>query len=178
MNGTPASHTAPVLPLTAPAVEEIIHEAADACERAWTRLRAGHADGEEARLLARVDTEIGEALLALADARRRVKDRLAHTLGRGTHNVDGLVVRVTKNSSWSGWDNDALRRAVLDSRAVDPATGEVLDETPYDRIVDVYALGGGIARRERLRARGIDPHDFATVKGGEGYAVSVERPGL
>jgi hypothetical protein len=76
----------------------------------------------------------------------------------------GLVERTTK-ADRKRWDTEALRSAVLDSRLVDPETGEVADETPLDKVLHVWNLGA--PRLTALRARGIDaPDDFCAVEFG------------
>lgn len=54
------------------------------------------------------------------------------------------------------WDTDDLLRYVLDSRIVDPLTGEVRDETPVDKLLHVWNLGK--PRTTALKARGLAPY--------------------
>lgn len=83
----------------------------------------------------------------------------------------GTLVRHA-NKSRVAWDTDSLRRAVLDSRIVDPETGEVQDESPLDRVLHVWNLGA--PRVTALRARGIDPDEFCETKRKEGWKVEVQ----
>lgn len=66
------------------------------------------------------------------------------------------------------WDKEALLSAVLDSRIVDPTTGEVLDPRPLDKVLAVWNLGA--PRVTALRERGIDADQFAEVERG-GYTI-------
>lgn len=75
----------------------------------------------------------------------------------------GMVERTTR-ADRKQWDGEALRSAVLDSRLVDPETGEVADESPLDKILHVWNLGA--PRVTALRARGIDPDEFCRVEFG------------
>jgi hypothetical protein len=74
------------------------------------------------------------------------------------------LVECTTRADRRQWDTDALRAAVLDSRLVDPETGEVADESPLDRVLHVWNLGA--PRLTALRARSIDPDLFCKVEFG------------
>lgn len=69
------------------------------------------------------------------------------------------------------WDTEELRRAVLDSRLVDPTTGEVTEESPLDRVLHVWNLGA--PRVGALRARGLDPEEWCTSRFG-GWSIVLE----
>lgn len=58
----------------------------------------------------------------------------------------------------TGWRNDELQSAVLDSRLVDPESGEVADESPLDKVLHVWSLGA--PRTTALTARGLDADDW------------------
>lgn len=92
--------------------------------------------------------------------------RLAATLDGETLTVDGHVWTGTRERRRRDWDVDALVRAVLDSRRVDRTTGELLDETPVDRLRHVWRLDGRNVRISALRDRGIDPDEYCTVEPG------------
>jgi hypothetical protein len=61
------------------------------------------------------------------------------------------------------WDKD-LYRAVLDTRLVNTQTGEILHETPLEKVLQVWNLGA--PRIRALRERGIDPDDWCDVEYG------------
>lgn len=58
------------------------------------------------------------------------------------------------------WDSEALLRDVLDTRSVDPETGEVKDETPIDKVKAVWPLAGYNARWGAIKERGLDPTEY------------------
>jgi hypothetical protein len=66
------------------------------------------------------------------------------------------------------WDREALLSAVLDSRLVDPTTGEIADETPLAKVLHVWNLQA--PRTLALRARGIDPDEFCRTEW-RGYSI-------
>lgn len=85
--------------------------------------------------------------------------------GRWTE-IAGRAWTATRERRRRGWDHDRLLQVVLDSRWVDPDTGEIADETPVEKLRAVYGLRGSHARVQALRARGIDPDEFCTVEVG------------
>lgn len=87
------------------------------------------------------------------------------------------VVEVKRRTKRSGWDHDYLLRAVLDSRRVNTATGEIVDETPVDKVASVYALKGYNASLEAIRARGLDPDEFCRAEP-DGWSVKLPTRGL
>lgn len=75
---------------------------------------------------------------------------------------EGRTFKRTGTPTRKGWQTDDLLRAVLDSRLFAPGTGELVDETPVEKILAVWNLGA--PRVTALKARGIDPDEFATVE--------------
>lgn len=61
------------------------------------------------------------------------------------------------------WQSDDLLRAVLDSRRFDPGTGELIEETPAEKLMHVFGLSGGSAKITALKERGLKADDFCTV---------------
>lgn len=112
--------------------------------------------------LARIAMALRRIAKAHADAAADVDTLIAKKHGRGTFDVDGAEVKVGRTARRTGWDHDALLRAVLDSRLVDTETGEIADETPLDKVRHVWNLGA--PRTTALRDRGIDPDEFATTE--------------
>ena len=51
------------------------------------------------------------------------------------------IYEAHRKKSRTVWDKDALLHAVLDTRLVDTDTGEVVDPTPYDKVLHVWNLG-------------------------------------
>lgn len=114
--------------------------------------------------------EAWEAVLAARDWIRALEARLLAVENMIVELAGPGVVEV-RGRRWcggqrrlTGWQSDDLVRAVLDSRLVDAETGEVMEETPVDRLRDVWPLAGYQARTGRLKARGIDVDEFAHVE--------------
>lgn len=109
----------------------------------------------------------------LRDAAKRVDLEVARKLpppppgGRAatTTTIVGSVEVKTKRGTptYSGWQNEDLLRAVLDSRPAPDEEGEIPDETPLDKVRACYALSGSNVRVAVLRERGIEPDEFAHV---------------
>lgn len=115
-----------------------------------------------------LDAEI-EAWRLVVEARRsltHVIEDLENVIGRAMEDkrltAAGVTVERHRKAKRTQWDNDSLRRIVLDSRIVDTETGEVKDETPVDKLLHVWNLGP--PRTTALKARGIDPDEFCTVE--------------
>lgn len=101
----------------------------------------------------------------------RIRDELARKLagsfpeGEKRIVVEGAgVFEKHRKADRKGWDKEDLLRAVLDTRIVDPDTGEVLDPNDLDKVLRVWNLGA--PRITALRERGIDPEEFCTVEYG------------
>ena len=75
---------------------------------------------------------------------------------------EGRVFKRTGTPTRKGWRNDELLVAVLDSRLFAPGTGELVDETPVEKILAVWNLSA--PRTTALAARGIDADEFCTVE--------------
>jgi hypothetical protein len=109
---------------------------------------------------------IRNARQQLADAYAVVEKHACREAGEKRAEVAGVgVVEVKGNVRRVKWDTESLRRAVLDSRLVNQETGELVDETPLDKVLQVWNLG--TPRVTALRARGLDPDEFcaATFEG-------------
>lgn len=111
---------------------------------AWARL------ADAARLVAQVRDEFAAKL---ADAMGR--EKRVTVLGVGTFEKHRKTAR-------KRWDTDDLVRVVLDTRTVDPETGET--ESPVDRLLRVWNLGA--PRVTALRELGIEPDDYCESEKG------------
>lgn len=129
---------------------------------------AKNVDAEDVR------TDLGEALTVwnlLADCARRLaaaRDDLGRLLADDMPEKRMTVMGVGtfekhRKADRKAWDKDDLLRVVLDSRLAD-ADGVVVDETPLDKVLDVWNLPA--PRTTALKARGIDPDEFCTVEYG------------
>lgn len=113
-----------------------------------------------------------EANRTLAIVRAAVADRLAQAFPQKQHVVKGVGVFEThRKSDRKKWDTEELRRYVLDSRLADE-DGVIADETPLDKVLDVWNLGA--PRITRVRARGIDPDEFCEVEYG---GLTIQKVG-
>jgi hypothetical protein len=106
-----------------------------------------------------------EANRTLAIVRAALGKKLAEEMPEKRVVVDGAGVferHVKKDRT--KWDKEALLSAVLDSRIVNPETGEVTDPTPLDKVLHVWNLGA--PRITALRERKIDADEFCEVERG------------
>lgn len=115
--------------------------------------------------------EVARARQELAVAEARLADRLAEAMGTRQIVVDGYgVFERHRKTDRRKWDSEELRRVVLDTKLVDPSTGEVKDETPVEKILHVWNLSA--PRLTALRERNIDPDDYCESQRG-GWALQV-----
>lgn len=78
--------------------------------------------------------------------------------------IGGHTVRHKPGSpKRSEWQSDDLLRAVLDSRRFDPGTGELIDESPADKLMHVFGLSGSSAKITALKERGLNADEFCKV---------------
>ena len=148
----------------------------------WLEEQTEHLDAEttpEALAATEVEALIAQQAayrqlgVVLRDAAKRVDAEVARKLpppppgGRAatTTTVVGSVEVKTKRGTptYSGWQNDDLLRAVLDSRPKPDEHGEIPDETPLDKVRACYSLSGSNVRVAVLRDRGIEPDEYAQV---------------
>lgn len=101
---------------------------------------------------------IREARTQLAHVEHELENRLAPVMDKRVviPGVGTFEKHAKKNRTQ--WDRDDLLRAVLDTRIVDKDTGEVLDETPLQKVLQVWNLGA--PRVTALRQRGLDADEF------------------
>ena len=113
-------------------------------------------------LLALVESlpEIRPSLTIVAE---RCEHRAGELMNAKEVEVDGVVWVRSQPPDRKKFDHEALLSAVLDSRLVVAETGEVVEETPLERVKHVYPLPGYNARRSALKERGINVDQFCTV---------------
>lgn len=75
---------------------------------------------------------------------------------------EGRVFARTGKPTRKAWKTDELRVAVLDSRLYDQSTGELIEETPVEKILAVWNLTA--PRVTALAARGIDVDEFCVTE--------------
>lgn len=120
------------------------------------------------------------ALAMLEEARRNLAiictdltNRLAQSMPKQVV-VEGVgVFERRKKKSRTQWEKDALLSAVLDSRMFDRHTGELIDETPLEKVLATFNLPA--PRVTVLRERGIDADQFCTSEDA-GWQIQVVTP--
>lgn len=106
---------------------------------------------------------IKDARSNLAVLERDLENALAKAMPEKVMVVEGAgTFERSKKKSRTQWDRDALLPTVLDSRMFDPNTGELVEETPLDRVLAVWNLGA--PRITVLRERGIDADQFCSTE--------------
>lgn len=112
-----------------------------------------------------------EAHRVLAGIRSQVMHDVAEHMSGTEVTVEGVGTFTRKaRAARTAWDKDFLLRAVLDSRQVNTATGEIEDESPLDKVLKVWNLPA--PRTTVLKQRGIDPEDYCTT---EWLGYTIER---
>lgn len=87
--------------------------------------------------------------------------------------VDGYgTIKRHPNVSRRAWQSEDLLRLILDSRQIDPETGEA--ESQVDILKKVFGLKGYQARLGALRDRGIDPDEWCSTER-RGWKLEVLR---
>lgn len=112
-----------------------------------------------------------ESHRVLGQVRSAVTHLLAEAMPEKQHVVMGVgtFIRHGKRDR-TQWDRDMLLRDVLDSRLVNTATGEIVDETPLDKVLQVWNLGA--PRITALRARNIDAEQYCRSEWG-GWSIEL-----
>lgn len=115
---------------------------------------------------------IRDAKRNLADVERTVENRLGQEMGTYQATVVGVgTIERHARKSRTQWRKDELLTDVLDTRKIDKDTGEVKDESPLDKVLDVWNLG--VPRTTVLKARGLDPDEYCTVEDQGGYTIKL-----
>lgn len=117
-------------------------------------------DAELADLLGGIEL-LKNLRTSLATVSSELEHRAGVLMGEKAVDVGGVVWERSMPPKRSGWKSDDLLRAVLDTRRVDKETGEVVEESPLEKVQHVYPLAGYQARVGALKDRGLDPADFS-----------------
>jgi hypothetical protein len=117
---------------------------------------------------------IAASQAVLLGARQELETKVGKAMGPDFRDVDGKRYSRHARLSKRNADNEALLRAVLDSRLVNTDTGEVIEETPVDRIKHVYPLSARDARKTALEKRGLDISEFVPAEW-VGWSISEDR---
>jgi len=132
--------------------------------------------------LAAAFLRLEEANRWLADARRHLSDRLGRAMGKYRDHLAGaeMVRHPRKEGAIKCIDEEGLWRAVLDTRIVDPETGEVVPQ--HEVIVMVYGSVSKETGKQRLTGAspakievlGLDPDLFFDRGEAVGWTVQVK----
>lgn len=105
---------------------------------------------------------IEECRRNLAVVAQDLTNRIAPRLEYGPVVVDGVgTFEKHRKKSRVKWDKDALLSAVLDSILVDRTSGEIIPETPLEKVTGCWNLG--VPRTSWLKGRGIDADEFCEI---------------
>lgn len=152
------------------ALEQALLAAYDAVNRA--DLESIEAEGStDVNSLYRAKQTADQLNRDLANIRQRLDSSLGEAMAGYEVVVDGAVLRRHHRKSRTKWNTDDLLRCVLDSRIVDKDTGEVLEESPLDRVLHVWNLPA--PRASALKQRGIDVDEFCTTEVKPGWTVEI-----
>lgn len=113
-------------------------------------------------------------LVRVTQAAKEVREELESLVGESMpdkrHTAHGVTVERTRPPARrTDWDSESLLRLVVDSRVVDPDTGEI--ESTLAVLRKVYGLAGYQARITALRSLGIDPDEFAKTEYRKGWTL-------
>jgi hypothetical protein len=115
---------------------------------------------------------IRDAKRNLSDLERTVENRLGQEMGEYRTTIEGVgTIERHARKSRTQWKKDELLHDVLDTRLVDKKTGELIDETPLDKVLAVWNLPA--PRTGELKARGLDPDEYCTVEDQGGFTIKL-----
>lgn len=147
-------------------------EFADDCEVEYLSTESD----PNAEQLAILLTAVRECRSQLGEFYTIVENSLLAEMGERSMTVPGLgLVEAKKKTTYRKWDNDSLWRLVtayaLDERKLDESTGEYEDAgQAVARVLGECARPSW--RLTPLRARGIDPTEYAEVEE-DGWAIKL-----
>lgn len=119
---------------------------------------------------------VQSARRALADAEQGLKDSIGTLMGERTVVLPEYgVLHRSRRKNRTKWDREALLRDVLDTKLIDPETGEVKDESPLDKVRHVWLLGA--PRTTALDARGLRADDYCETETLPGWSIRMDGPG-
>lgn len=122
--------------------------------------------------LALIDKAIVQARADLADILRDLENELGRRMGTKRVTVEGVgVLERHPRKSYTQWDREALLADVLDSKLVNAETGELVDESPLEKVLQVWNLSS--PRRTVLVARGLTPDEYCNVEDQGGFTVQI-----
>ena len=155
------------------AVSELAYDHAPAgLHHAVATIEEAAKHAAEVEHLAHILIESRKARADLATIEREVENELGQRMGEYRVTITGLgVLERHARKSFTQWDREALLRDVLDSKFVNTETGELVDESPLEKVLAVWNLGA--PRRTVLKERGLQPDEYAQVEEQGGYTIKV-----
>lgn len=166
-------------------------------EREATYFDLSHAIGQLDLIVNDHDVSVGDladllrvirdAKRNLSDVERAVENRLGAEMHAYRETIEGVgTIERHARKSRTEWDKEALLRDVLDSRLFDMTSGEIVDETPLEKVLYVWNLPAPrtTALRERgqlerdeetgeLKPVGIDPDEYCHVEDKGGFTIKL-----
>lgn len=132
---------------------------------------ATYEDDADPRDLWMVLDKLRQVKRLLADGEVGLENCLGDRLSGTTTDLGDVILHRSRRTKRTQWDTDDLLRAVLDTKAVDKETGEVVEETPLQKVLAVWRLPD--PRITVLRERGLDPDDYCRREDVPGWKVKV-----
>jgi hypothetical protein len=100
-----------------------------------------------------------EAYKVLAGIKADLGERLAESMPEKSVVVENVgVFERHRKATRTQWDRDDLLRAVLDTVMVDTETGEIIPETPLEKVMAVWTLPA--PKVTAIRERGLQVDEF------------------
>lgn len=110
------------------------------------------------------------------ELREEIEQKIAAQMTADSMLIDGVgvVKRSHRKSKHALPDaTESLIRDVMDSRMVNPETGEILDESPAEKLTAVFGMSIHNARNTQLKARGLNERDYAEIRYADEWTVSI-----
>ena len=98
-----------------------------------------------------------------------LSDKIGDAMADSSQPMCGKIIHRHRRASRTKWEKDDLLRNVLDTKIAD-ADGEIVDETPLDKVLHVWNLGA--PRLKALEARGIEADQFCQTEWRDGWTLS------
>lgn len=115
-------------------------------------------DGTDDDLAHSLDS-IDQAISVLREARSELAQTLFDRHGHHTFDVTGLGrVEIRRGRNRTKWDTESLLQHVLRSGRLDVETGEMVEESPLSKVLEVWNLGA--PRTTKLKERNIQADEF------------------
>lgn len=114
---------------------------------------------------------IEEARRNLAILSRDLEKVLAKSMPEKTQITPAGTFERRRKKDRTQWDREALLHDVLDTRIADP-NGELIDETPLQKVLQVWNLGA--PRTTVLRQRHLDPDQYCVSEDG-GWSIQLSN---